>query len=170
MAQEIMRRLSLLGITADTKHNIGEFYPTLAGGIDGIIARFYAHILSFPEGKSALQNKDIKNSLAPRQRTHWLKLFSCSFDDEYYRSAVRIGQVHYDQKISPYLYLAGYNFFNCEMIRLAAQSHRDAVSLSNLLTSISRVVTLDMDLALSAYTREHWMRQTKSPQPGDETS
>ena len=170
MAQELTRRLSLLGISADTKYNVGEFYPTLAGAIDGIISRFYAHILSFPEGKQALEKMDIQNSLIPRQRAHWLKLFSCKFDDDYYRSAVRIGQVHYEQRVSPYLYLAGYNFFSCELIRLAAQSHRDAVSLSNLLTSISRVVTLDMDLALSAYTREHWVRQNSSPPRGGEIS
>jgi hypothetical protein len=153
---DLEKRLRLLGITNDTKHNIGVFYPHFLNAIDDIAGQFYAHLLSFPEGKSLLADQDIKNSLKPRQQAHWIELFACQFNERYVTNALRVGQIHYKRKIAPYLYMAGYNFFHCQIISVASQHFGTALELPNLLASITRVVTLDMDLALSAYTREHW--------------
>lgn len=69
---------------------------------------------------------------------------------------MKVGQIHYDNKIPPYLYMAGYNFVHCEIITLASQKYGNSSDLPNILSSITRLVTLDMDLSMSAYTREHW--------------
>ena len=154
--QNLSRRLALLGITDDTKQNVAMFFPTFVGEVDDIIRKFYAHMLSFPVGKDIFADVDIRGSLERRQKEHWTRLFSCSFDEEYVASAIRVGQVHFKKKIAPYLYLAGYNFFHCELIQLASRTYAGSIGLPSMLSSITRVITLDMDLALSAYTREYW--------------
>ena len=165
--QDITRRLVLLGITDDTKQNISIFFPTFTAEIDGIIKKFYAHILSFPEGKEIFSGIDIRGSLERRQKEHWIRLFSCRFDAQYTSSAIRVGQAHFEKKIAPYLYLAGYNFFHCELIQLISKTYAKSIGLPSMLSGITRLITLDMDLALSAYTREYWKRAPFDLDVGD---
>ena len=149
-------RLMLLGITEDIRHNVRLYYPSFRRDIHTFSAKFYKHMQSTPEGKKLFGNQDIKNHLIPKQEGHWLHLFSCNFDEAYLRNAIRIGRVHYQKNIPPYLYMVGYNFFHCRIIYHAAETFQPRLELPALLASISKIVTLDMDLALSAYTREHW--------------
>jgi hemoglobin-like flavoprotein len=148
----------LFGIDGDTKHNIRLFEPLLHVKLEGIIERFYAHLISFPEARKILERQKIKDHLQPAQEKHWMRLFSCDFDEEYVSSAVRVGRRHYESKVAPYLYIGGYNFFHCELIRTASEHYGRSSDLPNILTAITRVVSLDMDLALFAYTREYWRR------------
>lgn len=153
---DIKNRLELLGIDEDTKHNIKQFYPVFSRSIDDIILKFYSHIVSFPEAQTIFKDFDIKGRLRSLQSAHWLRLFSCEFDDEYVNNALKIGQIHYTNRVAPYLYMAGYNMFHCEVIRVASEEYHDTIYLPHVLTAVTRVITLDMDLSLSAYTREHW--------------
>jgi hypothetical protein len=53
--------------------------------------------------------------------------------------------------VAPYLYIAGYNDFHCEMIRLAALHYKD-MDVAELLQAIAKAVAFDMDLASTSYT------------------
>jgi len=153
---DIGKRLRLLGINDDTKHNVALFRPVLEAEIGNVINRFHAHILTLPEAKKIRENQDIKGRLAPLQRDHWMRLFSCRFDAEYVRGALAVGQRHFDRGVAPYIYIGGYTYFHCELIQLASRHFARPLELANLLSALSRLVSLDMDLALSAYTREYW--------------
>jgi len=152
---DMRKRLMLLGITSQSQMRIRHFNPVLVTNIDKIIRRFYEHILSFPEAASLLTKVDIKGRLIPAQREHWLQLFKCEFSDEFVNRALRIGRIHYTNRIPPYLYMGGYNYFLCAVLEMAAQ-HVRGLDLPELLADITRLVTLDMDLSISAYLREHW--------------
>lgn len=152
----IETRLNLLGITDDTTHNVRLFFPTFYEALDGIVDRFYSHLLSFPEAKRQFDEIDVETHLAPRQKSHWMKLFSCRLDEQYVAEALKVGRIHFQTKVPPYLYLAGYNFFHCQIIKLATDKYDRLTGLPEILSGISRLITLDMDLALSAYTRAFW--------------
>lgn len=156
LTPDLQNRLRLLTITDDTKQNLRLFYPVFHQHLPEIVGRFYAHLLTFPAAKRVLGDRDMIDSLKPRQIAHWSHLFSGQIDDEYVANAIRIGQVHYERRVPPYLYIAGYNFFHCEIIKLASENFTKAHELAILLASVTRLISLDMDLALSAYTREYW--------------
>jgi hypothetical protein len=156
-------RLNLLGITDDTKHNVRLFFPTFYEALDGIVDKFYKHLLSFPEAQQLLNAIDIEDRLAPRQKAHWVNLFSCKLDEQFVTNALLVGKVHFQTKVPPYLYLAGYNFFHCQIIKLATNKYDRLTGLPEILSGISRLITLDMDLALSAYTREYWQAPSLDP-------
>jgi hypothetical protein len=148
-------RLKMLGIDSNTRHNLELFRPVLAQRISDIVDAFYLHLRQFPEVTALLPKQGI-SALQYRQEAHWLEMFECRFDDHYLTSAIKIGRAHFDHKVPPRLYLAGHAFFHCRIIELAAGIYGRSGDLSMLLVSIARVIALDIDLAMSAYTREYW--------------
>ncbi len=160
MRQEVKlkTRLRLLGIDEDTRHNMHLFHPVLVENINTIVERFYDHLLAFPEARKILSDPEKVKNLRRQQKKHWIKMFWCDFDSDYAAAAEAVGRRHYQNRVPPYLYVAGYNFFTCELIKLASAHYGASLELPGILTSATRVVSLDMDLALSAYTREFWTR------------
>jgi methyl-accepting chemotaxis protein len=155
---DLETRLRLLQITDDTKHNLRMFVPTLVEHMGEIVRKFYNHILSFPEAKKIFSSEEQIAYLHTMQKKHWVKMFRCDFDEAYVDGTFAIGEKHYQYGVAPYLYIAGYNFFVCEVIRVASAHYGASLELPGVLASIVRVVNLDMDIALSAYTRAHWTR------------
>ncbi len=154
-APMLRERLLTLGIDSNTRHNLNLLRPGLAVHIDEIVAGFYSHFLQF-DSAAALLPAGIAPRLRQRQRAHWIEMFECRFDEHYTSNAVRIGQAHFDHKVPPRLYLAGHSYFHCRIIEMAARKYGQSGHLPILLASVAKVIALDIDLALSAYTRAMW--------------
>ena len=163
--EHLQKRLDLLMINADTRYNLRKVIPVFREDLDFIVEKFYAHIRQFPEISQIFTGKAQIDALKKRQKQHWIKLFSCRFDDSYVNSAIRIGKIHFTQGVAPSLYIAGYNYFHCELIAAVAKRQSNPRELSEVLTSICRVISLDMDLSLSVYTQEYRDKQ----EPGNDS-
>jgi len=159
----LAHRLALLSITEETKQHIASIRPVLEAEVSQVIRRFYRHIRSFPEGRRLIADDRIEERLRDAQKRHWNRLFSCAFDEPYVESALHVGRAHLAAGVAPYIYVAGYNFFLCELINIVVAQYAGGLQVSGLLTAITRLVSLDMDLALSTYTRELWRVQTHHP-------
>lgn len=156
MAKTVLAaRLRLLGIDDTTLHNMRQIRPLLLRELEAIVEELYRHLLSFPEVARLLPEKDIR-VLKVKQKAHWTALFECNFDDHFAEYAMRVGQVHFDRKIPPYVYLAAYNYVQCLIVARISKAVNGRDDLAGALSSLSRVITLDIDLALSAYTRAYW--------------
>jgi len=153
---DLTNRLALLRIQEDTKGSVEIFRPYLWEHLPLVIDRFYRHLMSFPEGRQIIGGEHHLPRLKDAQEKHWKRLFSCEFDHAYAESAMTIGRAHLRAGVAPYLYIAGYSFFTCELVRIASDAFSGDLQLTSILTSIQKVISLDMDLALSAYTRELW--------------
>ena len=160
LGDTLSKRLRLLGITDITIENIRTFRPTFDRNIDVIIHNFYEHMTSFPDAMAIFLRGHDLSSLKRYQKAHWEKLFGCNFNEDYLNSAIKIGMIHYKHKVPPYLYIAGYNFFHCEIIRFCSIDYK-GLDLPNALSSITRIISLDMELALSSYTKMEWTHQSK---------
>lgn len=154
-AAELSKRLALLDWQNGSQRRIAAFYPIFEAKIDQLIRRFYDHLLGRPDISAILKQNDITGRIIPAQRAHWLRLFRCEFSQEYVVQARAIGQAHYRHQIPVYAYIYGYNYMLTLVLELASQNVRNT-DLAPLLADISRVVCLDMELALAAYVREHW--------------
>lgn len=158
--QHLQNRLDLLRINADTRNNLREVIPVFREDLDFIVEKFYAHLRQFPEVNRIFTGKSQIDALKKRQKLHWIRLFSCKFDNVYVMSAIKIGKIHYMQNVSPSLYIAGYTYFHCELISAVTKRQSNPRELSAILTAISRVICLDMDLSLSVYTQESGEKKT----------
>jgi methyl-accepting chemotaxis protein len=154
---DLRHRLELYGITGQTRSNVEAFTPTVMAHLDSMILNFYKHILAFPEVKKIIRTAEMERQLRVRQRDHWCTMLDCRFDAAYAAKAVAVGRAHHRAGVAPYLYIAGYNYFLCEMLHLASLHYLGTSDLSGILTSVARIVNLDLELALTAYTKEMWL-------------
>lgn len=155
---DLDKRLRYFGINGKTKSAINGFLPVMLPKMNAIAERFYGYTLNFPEAQTILAPHYANKNLQQRQVKHWVKLFSCRFDEEFYMYSLNIGKIHYINKVYPYLYIGGYSYIQCELVQLASNQYSDPEMRTSVLTAISRLIALDMDLALTAYTREHWLQ------------
>lgn len=162
IATTFKQRISMLGIDRKTLQTLAYVSPFIAARIDDIVDRFYAHMLTFPEGRQIFESEDVGVRLKRAQRSHWLSLFEGDLSADYLKRALKIGEVHYAKRVAPYLYIAGYNFFQCEILTALSEKYRSDQRLSDILTAVTRVVSLDMDLAISVYMRELWRHSGES--------
>lgn len=149
-------RIRLLALDDDVRFNIEKVSPVLEANLDTIISKFYKHLKSFPECKALFDKYEFMDTLPERQKKHWLDLFSCQFDEAFAKRAFAIGRAHFKFGVAPYLYISGYTFFHCELIRVVSERHDGALDLPSMITAVTRVIHLDMDLSLSAYTKAYW--------------
>ncbi|WP_430396761.1 protoglobin domain-containing protein [Ferrovibrio sp.] len=150
------QRLLRFGITPLTRDNLRLVRPILQFHLNGITSRFYDFVQRFPEGKTILAKHDTVK-LRHRQQSHWEMVFDCRFDHDYLTNALGIGHAHYRAKVPPPLYMAGYNFFLGDLLRLVATEYKGS-DMAAAAASITRVVNLDMSLALTAFMVDSLLR------------
>lgn len=165
ISTQLQNRLNLLMVDTQTKYNLETIMPVLDEEIDSIIENFFRHLTSFPQTEKIFKSRTQIAALKYSQKKHWMMLFSCRFDEKYVASAIRVGKVHFQQSVAPYLYIAGYSFFHGAVIKAIVARQAYANELSNILPAVAQVIYLDMDLSLSVYTREFWR-----PMAPDQTS
>ncbi len=164
------KRLRFFGINSKTKRAINGFLPVVLPKIDSIADRWYGYTLNFPEARRILAPHYSNNILKEKQIKHWVKLFSLRFDQEFLSYSLKIGKIHYINKVSPYLYIGGYNFIQCELMELIMAHYKEAEERSAALNGLNQLIAFDMDLALSAYTREHWLHDSEKTDAKDSKS
>jgi hypothetical protein len=156
MKKFIEKQLALLRIDPDTIRRVRSMQRVVDAGLDTTVREFYRHMLTFPEGKTFFADANTVQSLANKQREHWRKLFACTFDESFVTTAQTVGQAHYQHKVAPYLYIAGYAFFQGEIARMLCERYAGSRELPDMLVAMTRIIALDMDLAISIYTKEYW--------------
>ena len=148
--QNVQSRLRLDSIDDYTRERLHIFKPVISQELYAILSDFYRHMMQFPQTRKFFVNSDI-NMLKTRQTQHWERLFSAEFDKEYISSAARVGLAHHAIGLPLHLYLSGYNRVLCDLTTLAIQHHTGTLAAADTVSSIIKVVSLDMDIAISCY-------------------
>ena len=152
----IRKQRALLRLGPADVERIKILKPLIDEQLDNIIASFYAHLLGFPESKTYFPDDATLAHVKMHQKMHWMQLFSCNFDEAYAATAIAVGHAHFRHKVPPSLYICGYNFFHCELGQLVCERFGGRRDLSQLLNAVSKVISLDMDLAISVYMQDYW--------------
>ena len=160
-------RLRFMQIDARTSELLREFWPHVERALPKILDGFYGHVVGEPRLASMIGQQIPR--LKGAQSTHWARLFSGRFDDEYVTSVRTIGLTHNRIGLEPRWYIGGYSFVMSQLMDLAVRTYRWRPSqLSAVLAAVNRTVMLDMDFAISVYQEamltERRQRQEKVDQ------
>jgi len=148
-------RINFLNIDAQTSATLAEFKPQIAGVLDGILERFYSHILKLPHLAKLFTTEAIKTHARNAQASHWLSLFEGKFDEAYVERVQRIGKTHERIGLEPRWYIGGYAMALGELLAVAVKTHRKKPEkLIAVQQAIIKAVMLDMDYAISVYIEE----------------
>ena len=146
------RRLAFLELGPDDEVNLAEIREFARTHVDDIVEAFYAHLLSFGETRELLDDDALVARLKQTQRTYFLRMTEGRFDADYFESRLRVGDTHQHIDLQPQWYLGTYNLYlRLVMERLRDHYRDDPDKLIALVSSLSKVIFLDMGLAIDAY-------------------
>jgi methyl-accepting chemotaxis protein len=157
----IEERLAFSGIDARVLARIAEFRPEIEAALPAAMVDFYGHLAKWPALTSMFSDAGRMEHAKSAQIAHWKRLFSGKLDAGYFQSALKIGLVHARIGLEPRWYIAAYHRTLSHLIDLAiarrygrlhpAQSQR---AMGELISAITQLAMLDMDIAVSAYFEE----------------
>jgi len=155
---EWSRHLDYLLIDDVTRARLQRIKPVLMAALPGLLDRFYRHTASQPELAEKFTSPERIEAAKAAQTRHWNLLFDGHLDDDYRQSVTRIGTTHFRIGLTPRWFIAGYSFILAELLAVVAGQHggllRTPASARAMLETqqaVSRVVMLDMDLAIDTY-------------------
>ena len=157
-ANDWAKRLRYLQIDLANGERVRHLYPVVQAALPRILDGFYRHMLSEPELKAKFSSPEKVALAKDAQVRHWGLLFDGRFNEDYRRSVDRIGSTHHRIGLTPRWYIAGYSFI-LEQLQAAIVRHFGGFvrtpsrerELTESLHAVSRVVMLDMELAVSRY-------------------
>jgi methyl-accepting chemotaxis protein len=156
-AQPIEKRIAFASITAADRAEMPKLWLRIEPHIGGILDRFYTHMSTVPHLAALIGSN--KARLIAAQISHWKRLFTGQFDEEYLSSSVRIGMAHCRIGLEPSWYVASYQFFISALTEvLASGTFTSARSVSHALRVITKAVFIDLDIAISTY-HDHVLHQ-----------
>ncbi|MDY0871847.1 globin-coupled sensor protein [Dongia rigui] len=157
----IAERLAFSGIDANVLGVIGSFRGEIEAILPGAVAAFYDHLSHWPQLTGMFSSPARIEHAKAAQTTHWKRLFSGTLDEAYFESALKIGLIHAKIGLEPRWYIAAYHRTLSHLIRRAViacysrlHAHRATVELGDIVSAMTQLAMLDMDIAVSAYFEE----------------
>ena len=148
-------RLGFLQISDADSALLREAKTIIEPHMDGVMSAFYGLIDDTPKMAELFSSPARKKHARDMQTKHWMEnVFSGRFDEEYLRTADRIGRTHERVGLEPRWYLGGYSFVISHLSEIiVAHSRKDRRKAGALLNAVTRALFLDMDIAISVYIR-----------------
>ncbi|MEK7468611.1 MAG: protoglobin domain-containing protein [Planctomycetota bacterium] len=150
--EDIARRKAYLDITAEDERLLREVHPLLAGHAEAVIERFYSYLLSNENTRRMLEAPGLVERLKGLQRAYFEKLTAGDYGMAYFQDRVRVGHTHERVGLAPEWYMGAYNAYLqivSDVLRRAFPP--DDERCVRTITALSKVVMLDMGLAIDAY-------------------
>jgi signal transduction histidine kinase len=139
-------------LTDEDARLLAELRPSFEREADRCVDEFYDHLLTTPALEPFLSDAATVKRLKAAQKRYLLGLTGGVYDEEYVRSRLRIGQVHERIGLEPQWYLGSYGLY-MDLLLPVVSAHfgNDAGKALHAGSALSKLLLLDMQLALDAY-------------------
>ncbi|WP_374310497.1 protoglobin domain-containing protein [Dongia sp.] len=164
----IAERLAFSGVDEKVLNTIGSFRAEIEAVLPHALEDFYQYLANWPQMTGMFADAQRMEYAKSAQAAHWKRLFSGTLDEAYFQSALKIGLVHARIGLEPRWYIAAYQRTLSHLIRRAViacysrlHAHRATVELGDIVSAMTQLALLDMDIAVSAYFEELQNRHAK---------
>jgi signal transduction histidine kinase len=150
--EEVTRRKRYLEITEDDESRIRTVHSHLTEFAPEISQRFYDYLLAHQHTRDILSAPGMIERLRQLQSRYFEEMTSGRYDLEYFENRLRVGQVHERIGLAPEWYLGAYNKYLqivSEVLLRAFEGLPE--TYVQTMASLTKIVYLDMGLALDAY-------------------
>lgn len=153
----ILARLNFLQIDEQTRETLRELKPWLSRHLPAILDAFYDHVGRFENLARLFPTQQLRVHAKQAQIKHWMLIADGKFDQAYFESVRRIGEIHHRKGLEPTWYIGGYAFITSRAQEaLAARGWslwpgHAARTRARYLAAINKAALLDMDIALTVY-------------------
>ncbi len=164
--EEVARRKTYLEMTADDERRLKKAHPLIQAQAEQIIERFYDYLLGHEHTRSLLDAPGLIERLRGLQLQYFFELTSGCYDLAYFQNRLRVGATHHRVGLSPEWYVGAYlKYLHIVTDVLSTAFGRDQERFYQTLVSLTKVIYLDMGLALDVY---HLSAQAKVGQKARE--
>jgi signal transduction histidine kinase len=145
-------RKTFLRLTKEEEIALTALQPIMEQHVDELVGAFYRHLLSFPQTRKFLTDDLITTRLKEAQKRYLLSLVKGPYDQVYEEGRRRIGQVHARLGLTPEWYFGAYSLYLSLLQPLIFEQFRNQPSqYITVRTALTKVIFLDMQLAIEAY-------------------
>lgn len=151
-AEELQTRLAFLSFGAQDKRNLVEIHAVISSRVDGLVGKFYDHLLQFDELREILSDAALVERLKESQRRYLLSLGQLGDDLEYVEGRLRIGLAHERVGLKQKWYVGAYHkLFELILKELAVRCSGNAHQLSSLVLTLNKILALDEIFVVETY-------------------
>lgn len=146
-------RKAFLTLDADDESRLRALADSMGPEADAFASAFYEHLLRHPPTRELLlAAPDRLERLKQIQARYFRRLLQGNYNEDYARERLRVGQTHDRVGLSVELYLGAFCQYLQQTIPAVCDQHGvDSPQGVATLQSLSKVVFLDMGLAIDAY-------------------
>ena len=164
-AGEQAQRLAFLEFTTDDAARLCELQPFAERHVVAIVDALYDHLLSFDTARTILHDEETIQRLKQKQREYFLSLTSGEYGEAYFEGRLQVGDIHQQINLAPQWYLGTYSqYIRLLLPRLIAEFGHEPERLNAYLSSLLKVMFLDMGLAIDAYISGGYMNRSLGEQ------
>lgn len=156
MNTEIQSRLDFTEFKPRQRNLLSKMQGRIASMIDKALDRFYEKVRETPETARFFRDQSHISHAKRAQETHWTRIASGNFDDQFYDSVRRIGAVHSAIGLEPRWYIGAYALVLEQLLRDVGRTPlqrllRLPAPQAEASIAIVKAALLDMDLSVSIY-------------------
>ena len=166
---ELSERLNFIGLDQKACQQIKAMEGDINAAAGTALERFYKLISQNPKMAAFFSNSAHMESAKSRQKSHWGKVASAAFNEDYVAGVTAVGRTHARIGLEPRWYIAGYALLLEEMISKVMQSRwpsrfsrKGSAQLGQEIALIVKSALLDMDYSISVYLQELEARRQES--------
>jgi len=146
------QRMAFLHLGFDDFRLLAELRPIFMPQIDGVVEAFYRDLLRYSEPRRFFANPKILERVKAGQRAYLIALFAGEPDEAYIEQRLKIGEVHERIGVPLKWYIGAMGHFLDGLGNvLRAAPGLDAERRLNAVLALSKVMNLDLQLALESY-------------------
>ncbi len=150
---EVRKRKAFLEIEEEDERRLREVHPHLVRHAETIVERFYEYLLSHEHTREILSEPGRLERLKKLQMQYFLELTTGPYDLAYFENRLHVGLAHQRIGLSPEWYLGAYDKYLHIVGEVLSEAFgEDRSRFLRTLESLTKVVFLDMSLAIDAYT------------------
>lgn len=146
---------TFVGFSPADEAILRELRPVALQYADEVMDELYARWLRFPELKRFFPDDSVLARVKALQRQYFISLTGGEYGAGYSAHRLRIGTVHKRIGLTPEWYMGAYSIY-LELVlpRILRAFEYDRVKQARAVTALTKLITLDQQLALTAYFGE----------------
>ena len=146
---------TFVGLSPADESILRELRPVAEQYADEVMDELYARWLQFPELRRFFPDNSVLARVKALQRQYFISLTEGAYGAEYAAHRLRIGAVHKRVGLAPEWYMGAYSIY-LELVlpRVLRAFEYDRVKQATAVTALTKLITLDQQLALTAYFGE----------------
>jgi len=152
-------RLDFMGMDEASRKRLLELKPAMIDGVDVALDDFYATMSRAPQVAHFFESDNHRNQAKSKQKDHWENILSGEYNERYFDTVNRIGNVHATIGLEPQYYIAGYAAITSSLlqramrlgVRVSGIGKANFDKADEAIDTLVKAVFLDMDLAIGTY-------------------